>query len=168
MDSGVDVDDRTKEHMWAGDFDRDYGEFYKKMSLNEEKKATEVVIFLNFWNVWRKLMYALTIVFFDDMFAVQAYTQLFCSGVMAAYVMNYWPCARYIDNVSKIVNELTFISMLFCCYYLKQMSHSVAHYSPNTTQMGAGLAAGNVMIVILSCNLIFHAVRMIHNTVQAA
>ena len=22
--------------MWAGDFDRDYGEFYKKMSLNEQ------------------------------------------------------------------------------------------------------------------------------------
>lgn len=34
VNSGVAADEMTKEDMWAGDFDRDYGEFYKKMSLN--------------------------------------------------------------------------------------------------------------------------------------
>ena len=58
----------TKENMWAGDFDRDYGEFYKKMSLNEEKFATEVIIFYNFWNMYRKIIYAASVVFFDSSF----------------------------------------------------------------------------------------------------
>ena len=54
--------------MWAGDVDKDFGEFYKKMTLNEEKTATEVIIFYNFWNMYRKLIYAITIVFFHDLF----------------------------------------------------------------------------------------------------
>ena len=39
------------------------------------------------------------------------------SSIMIAFVMNYWPCARYADNLSKIGNELMFIGMLVCCIY---------------------------------------------------
>ena len=74
VDEGVDEDDRTKEHMWAGPVDRDYGEFYKKMSLQEKKIASEGIIFYNCWNLYRKLIYAITLVFYDDMFRLQAYT----------------------------------------------------------------------------------------------
>ena len=52
--------------MWAGKFDRQYGEFYKKMTLNEELVAREVVVFLNFWNMYRKLIFAVTLVFFES------------------------------------------------------------------------------------------------------
>ena len=168
INSGVDANDRTKENMWAGEVDRDYGEFYKKMSLNEEKAATEVIMFYNFWNIWRKLMYAVTIVFFDDMFRLQAYTQIVTSGIMTVYIMNYWPCARYVDNVSKLVNELTFISMLVNCAYLKEMSASVSSFDPGASPASAGSNAGNFMIVLISGNLIFHGLRMIHNSIQAA
>ena len=154
--------------MWAGDVDRDFGEFYKKMSLNEEKIATEVIMFYNFWNIWRKLIYAVTLVFFHDMFRLQAYTQIITSGVMTAYVINYWPCARYIDNVAKLVNEFTFIAMLVNCAYLKEMSSSVSKFNPSTSPASAGSAAGNLMIVLISGNILFHGARLIHNSVQAA
>ena len=52
--------------MWAGKFDRDYGEFYKKMTLNDYIVTHEVVVFYNFWNMYRKLMFAVTLVFFDS------------------------------------------------------------------------------------------------------
>ena len=52
--------------MWAGSFDRDYGEFYKKLILNEDILAHEVVIFFNFWNMYRKLIFAITLVFFES------------------------------------------------------------------------------------------------------
>ena len=54
--------------MWAGDADQDYGEFYKKMILNEDRMAIEIIIFYNFWNMYRKLIYAITVVFFFDVF----------------------------------------------------------------------------------------------------
>ena len=66
VNSGVADGVHTKENMWAGNFDREYGEFYKKMTLNEELVAREVVVFLNFWNMYRKLIFAVTLVFFDS------------------------------------------------------------------------------------------------------
>ena len=66
VNAGVADDILTKENMWAGKFDRDYGEFYKKMTLNEDKVTREVVIFLNFWNMYRKLIFAVTLVFFES------------------------------------------------------------------------------------------------------
>ena len=167
VDSGVDAEDRTKENMWAGDVDRDYGEFYKKMSLNQKKAATEVILFYNFWNFYRKLIYAITLVFFDDMFRLQAYSQIVISGVMTAYVINYWPCARYVDNVAKIVNELTFIAMLVNCAYLKEMSGSVSSYNPGASAANAGQGAGDFMIVLISANQLFHVARLLHNSFQA-
>ena len=32
INSGVNFNNRSKEHMWAGHFDKDFGEFYRKMS----------------------------------------------------------------------------------------------------------------------------------------
>lgn len=124
--------------MWAGDVDRDYGEFYKKMSLSEKKIATEGIIFYNFWNMYRKLIFAVTIVFFDDMFRLQAYTQIVLAGIMTAYMMNYWPCARYVDNVSKVINELTFIAVLVNAAYLKEMAGGVSSFDPGASAAAAG------------------------------
>ena len=53
------------------------------------------------------------------------------SSIMTAYLMNYWPCARYSDNVSKIGNEMIFIAMLVNCVYLKEMANSVSNFSPS-------------------------------------
>ena len=66
INSGVDPGVKTKENMWAGQFDRDYGEFYKKMILNEDIVTHEAVIFFNFWNMYRKLIFAITLVFFES------------------------------------------------------------------------------------------------------
>lgn len=165
---GVDEGDHTKEHMWAGPVDRDYGEFYKKMSLQEKKIATEGIIFYNFWNMYRKLIYAITIVFFNGAFRVQAYTQMVLSGVMLGYVINYWPCARYVDNVSKVINELTFMIMLVNCAYLKEMSNGVSNFDPGTSPASAGQGAGDFMVFVTSASMVYHAARMTHNSVQAA
>ena len=67
---GIQEGTRTKEHMWAGEFDRTYGEFYKKMDLNNKERAKEVVLFYCFWNLYRKLIYAVTLVFFHEHFGI--------------------------------------------------------------------------------------------------
>ena len=71
---GIEDGTQTKEHMWAGDFDRTYGEFYKKMNLNDKERAREVVLFYCFWNLYKKLIFAITLVFFQDHFGIQCYS----------------------------------------------------------------------------------------------
>ena len=165
---GMTKGDRTKEDQWAGDVDKDYGEFYKKMSLNEKKNANEVVLFYNFFNIYRKLVFAISLVYFNTSFPVQLGSQLVCSGVMTAYIFSYWPCARYIDNVSKIVNEMTFLAMLTASAYLKEMKTAVNDFTPNADQSSLSSPIGTFMVVLTSANLAFHGVRLVHNSVQAA
>ena len=90
------------------------------------------------------------------------------SGIMTAYVMNYWPCARYVDNVAKVVNEMTFIAVLVNCVYLKEMAASVSNFNPSASPAQAGQGAGNFMIFLTSALMVFHAARLIHNAIQAA
>ena len=87
---------------------------------------------------------------------------------MTAYLMNYWPCARYVDNVSKVVNELTFIAMLVNCVYLKDMATSVSNFDPGASPAQAGQGAADFMIFLTSANLAFHGARLVHTSVQAA
>ena len=68
VNEGTEWGDYTKEHMWAGPTDRKFGEFYKKMNMNEEKLPHELILFYNFWNMWRKLIIALSIVYFESNF----------------------------------------------------------------------------------------------------
>lgn len=68
VNRGVAKGDTSKEHQWAGPTDRSLGEFYKKMNTNQKKVAKEAILFYNSWNIWRKVMYSATIVFFDDYF----------------------------------------------------------------------------------------------------
>jgi len=70
INSGVASKDFTKEDQWRGAVDTDYGEFYKKMNLNQQKVAKEAVLFYNFFNLWRKLMFSITLVFFDVFFRI--------------------------------------------------------------------------------------------------
>ena len=125
------------------------------------------MLFYNFWNVYRKLLFAITLVFFKN-FRLQAYTQMVSSAVMAGYILSYWPCARYVDNVSKMVNELTFMAMLVNCAYIKEMSGSVNQYSPSSSPAATGSISGGLMISMMASNLVFHTARMTHNSVQAA
>ena len=118
--------------------------------------------------MYRKIIYAVTVVFFDSYFRLQAYTQIVISGIMVAYVMNYWPCARYVDNVAKVVNEMVFIAVLVNCVYLKEMAASVSNFNPSASPAQAGQGAGNFMIFLTSGLMVFHAARLIHNAVQAA
>ena len=90
------------------------------------------------------------------------------SSIMIAYVMNYWPCARYSDNVSKVGNELIFIAMLVNCIYLKEMANSVSNFSPSSSPAQAGQGAGNFMIFLTALTLAIHCVKLIQNSVQAA
>ena len=55
-----------------------------------------------------------------------------------AYVMNYWPCARYVDNVAKVVNEMAFIAVLVNCVYLKEMAANVSNFNPSASPAQAG------------------------------
>jgi hypothetical protein len=87
---------------------------------------------------------------------------------MAGYILSYWPCARYVDNVSKIVNELTFMAMLINCAYIKEMSGNVSQYSPSANPAASGSISGGIMIFIMSSNMVYHVGRMIHNSVEAA
>ena len=57
---------------------------------------------------------------------------------MMAYVMNYWPCARYVDNVAKVVNEMAFIAVLVNCVYLKEMAANVSNFNPSASPAQAG------------------------------
>ena len=87
------------------------------------------------------------------------------SGVMAGYMYNYWPCARYIDNVSKIVNEMTFMAMLANSAYIKNMNSAVNDFSPDADSSSASSPTGTLMMAITCANLAFHVVRMGHNSV---
>ena len=164
---GVSIGDFSKERPWAGATDREYGEFYKKMNLNQKKVTKEAILFYNFWNIYRKLIFAISLVFFKN-FRFQAYTQLGTSAVMALYILNMWPCARYVDNVSKIVNELTFMVQLIICAYLKEMSGNVNEYAQTLNPSANASVSGGIMIGVMGANLVFHSVRLIHNSVQAA
>jgi len=164
---GIDEGDFTKEDQWAGHLDRDFGEFYKKMNLNERKVAKEAVLFYSMWSLWRKLVFAITIVFFDDCFRLQVFSQMVCAAVMILYIVGYWPCARYIDNISKIINELSFSAMLICCVYLKEMRTGVNDFSPSGSPQAQAQGVSIVMQSILGLNLLFHAARLLHNSAQA-
>ena len=65
---GVHPQEYTKEDQWAGEVDRDYGEFYKKMAMSERRVSKEAVLFGQFFNFWRKTAYALSIVFYHENF----------------------------------------------------------------------------------------------------
>ena len=163
--SGVEEGTQTKEHMWAGEFDRTYGEFYKKMDLSDKDRAKEVVLFYCFWNLYRKLIFAITLVFFHEHFGIQCYGQIGCSGVMMAYLWNYWPCARYIDNVSKLFNELCFVGMLMSCSFLKEMTSSINTLSLSDESSPSISAVAPMMDVVLIGNVGFHCARLAHNTI---
>jgi len=160
VNRGVPRGTYTKEDEWAGPVDKDYGEFYKKMSLNKKKVPVESVLFHGLFSIYRKLLYSTTIVFFEDSFRLQAYTQIACSGVMTLYVANYWPFARYVDNVSKIFNELCFVAILMILAYIKEIK------SMDDTKTTSS-PIGGVMIGITVSNMIFHGFRMTQNSIQA-
>ena len=80
------------------------------MDLDEKKNAKEANLFYGMFTIWRKLAFALSLVFFDKNFKLQAGTQLVCSGVMGGYMVKHMPHARYSDNVSKVANEFVFAS----------------------------------------------------------
>lgn len=83
---------------------------------------------------------------------------------MLFYITNYWPCVRYIDNVSKIINELSFSAMIVQCIYLKEMANSVDNYSIKGV---TPLNTGWVMIGVMGGNLLYHTTRLIVNTGEA-
>lgn len=168
INSGVAPEDFTKEDMWTGDVDQDYGEFYKKMNLNQRKVAKEAILFYNFFNLWRKLMFAITIVFFDEEFRLQVFIQLVACAVMILYIVGYWPCARFVDNVSKIVNEVSFAAILINCVYLKEMRSSVNEFDPSGSPAGQAKGVSYAMMGIVLGNMLYHSARLIHNAIQAA
>ena len=43
--------------------------------------------------------------------------------------MNYWPCARYVDNVAKVVNEITFSVLIANAAFLKEMGPTVRSFA---------------------------------------
>lgn len=77
--------------------------------------------------------------------------------------MSYWPCARYIDNVSKVVNELTYLSLITCQVYLKEMSTNELLLENQSSS-----SIGTIMILLITGNLIYHMARLMHNSVLAA
>jgi len=87
---------------------------------------------------------------------------------MLLFVIAYWPCARYVDNVSKIINEACFSAMLICCVYLKEMRSSVNDFDPSGSPASQATSISVVMMVITFGNMAFHAARLIHNACQAA
>ena len=89
------------------------------------------------------------------------------SSIMTAYLMNYWPCARYSDNVSKIGNEMIFIAMLVNCVYLKEMANSVSNFSPSESPAQASQLAGNIMIFLTIFTMVFHAGKLTQNSAFA-
>ena len=166
--TGVEADERTKEDQWSGPLDKDYGEFYKKMSLSGKRVPVEAALFFNMWNIWRKMMFALTAVFFEDAFRLQVGIQMGASTVMMIYVMNYWPCARYIDNVAKMANELTLTLMLLCAIFLKEIQPSVNEMTPSNSSLASiSTTVGYIMIGLSGANLGLHCIKLAHNTIQA-
>ena len=79
---------------------------------------------------------------------------------MTLYVANYWPFARYVDNVSKIFNELCFVAILMILAYIKEIK------SMDDTKTTSS-PIGGVMIGITVSNMIFHGFRMTQNSIQA-
>ena len=68
-----------------------------------------MIVFYASWNCFRKLLFALMAVFFIDYPMTQLASQLFCSGVMLAYLIRYMPFAQFINNFNKILNEMCII-----------------------------------------------------------
>ena len=88
---------------------------------------------------------------------------------MTAYVLNFWPCARYVDNVSKVFNEICFMAMMVCCSFIKEAGNSVNKFdASNSSPANTFNGTGNMMLTIMGINMGYHGVRMIHNSVQAA
>jgi len=165
VNRGVARGDRSPESPYQGRTDKAFGQFYKKMNLNEQKVPKEAILFYNSWNFWRKLMYAVTVVFFEDYFWMQSMIQLVSSLVMTYYIINFWPCARYTDNTAKLVNELTLSALLVNMVYIKSIGNNVDDFSLQDVRP---MKTGIFMMCIIGGNLLFHFMNLCTNTINAA
>ena len=84
---------------------------------------------------------------------------------MMLYMIGYWPCSRYVDNVSKIVNEASFAAILIQCVYLKEMRSSVNEFDPSGSPAAQATGASYVMLGIVLGNMLYHSIRLIHNAI---
>ena len=84
------------------------------------------------------------------------------------YLYNYWPCARYVDNVAKVFNELCFVGMLMSCAFMEEMSGSIGNLSLSSDRSASLTSVAPMMNIVLFGNVIFHCIRLAHNSVQAA
>ncbi len=137
------------------------------MDLDEKKNAKEANLFYGMFTIWRKLAFALSLVFFDKNFKLQAGTQLVCSGVMGGYMVKHMPHARYSDNVSKVANEFVFASNIVQASYIKEMGSKVGEFDPKKTNTQAKSQIGGSMIAMTTGLLVFHAARTGSNSVRA-
>ena len=139
------------------------------MDLTPSRVAPEAALFYNMFSLWRKMTYAISLVYFENEFGLQCYGQMACCAVMTGYLLTYRPCARYVDNVSKVLNELTFGTMLATSAYVKAVETGAASFNPSSAGEASAISsAGTAMVVMTLANMGFHGVRLVHNTVQAA
>ena len=81
------------------------------MKINPTKSPIEVLLFYSGWNCFRKMLFAVMVVFVQDYPIVQIGSQIAASGVMLAYLIRYLPFSTLQYNVVKILNELFMISV---------------------------------------------------------
>lgn len=84
----------TKESVGRSEFDQAYGEWYKKMAINEYINSKETIFFFNFWQTFRKVTFALTVIFFERYLALQIILQLAISAIMVIYIGKFGSFVR--------------------------------------------------------------------------
>ena len=66
----------------------------------------EGLIFYNFWNLFRKLLFGILVVFCSESMYTQIVAMLVCSVVMLRFILVVWPFVRRDDNMVKVLNEM--------------------------------------------------------------
>ena len=103
---------KFEEENWCETFNAKYGTVYGHLKTNSMLLPRNAVIFLYSFFVFRRLIFALVIVFLAHRPGVQIAIMLFTCVVAVGYFATYMPFVEPVYNYLHIANEVTLIILL--------------------------------------------------------
>ena len=148
---------KFEEENWCEKFNAKYGTVYGHLKTDSKLLPRNAVIFLFSFFVFRRLIFALVIVFLEHRPDVQIPIMLLTCVVAVGYFTNYMPFVEPVYNCLHITNEVTLLILLNIMWWYK--------YMVGAPEVRWGL--GWVVIVIIFLNLLMHLSYLLKQDVRA-
>ena len=126
------------------------------MKVDKSQNSAEILIFYSSWNSFRKIIFAMMLVFFQNFPIIQIGSIVVCSGVMYAYVLKYWPFSKFQFNMNKILNELSIILIMLHLFILSPRVIAFLNLYPDVNRVAVIEGIGKSIIVISIINLFYN------------